>query len=270
MNAWLIAVLAGLVQGFLEWLPVSSEGAIALLLTLVGTATPDDAVRYALFLHAGTAISAATYYRAELRRVLATAPAFRPGSPFDAETADLSFLSLATAVSVAVGLGAYATLVELASELAGGAFVALVGGLLVVTGLVQRVAKRGLVRRSEPTLGDAVLVGGLQGLAVLPGVSRSGTTVSALLLRGHEGVDALRLSFLLSIPAALGAGVLAILDGGAAGISPTAGLLALAVSAAVGYLAVGALVSLAERVAFWGICVGFGGLAVLGGLALWL
>jgi len=112
---------------------------------------------------------------------------------------------------------------------------------------------------------DAVLVGVLQGLAVLPGVSRSGTTVSALLLRGHEGEASLRLSFVLSIPAALGAGVLVVLDEGLPTVDPGPAALALAVSAAVGYLTVGALVRLVGRVAFWQVCVGFGALAVLGG-----
>ncbi len=72
------------------------------------------------------------------------------------------------------------------SELEGGLFLALVGGLLVITGLLQRFAAAlSLGEREIPDGFDAVLVGVLQGLAILPGVSRSGTTVSTLLLRGH-------------------------------------------------------------------------------------
>jgi undecaprenyl-diphosphatase len=85
------------------------------------------------------------------------------------------------------------------------------------------------------------------------------------LLRGHEGPAALRLSFVLSIPAALGAGLLVVLDDGIGTLSPTNAVLALAVSAVVGYLAVGGLVALVRRIDFWRVCVGFGGLAVLGG-----
>lgn len=270
MDPWLVAVLVGFVQGILEWLPVSSEGAIALTMTVVGDASPDIAVKYALFLHAGTAVAATAFYRAELRRVLATLPSLRPRSAFDRGTADLAFLGIATLVSGVVGITAYGLLVGLASELAGGAFVALIGALLMVTGVVQRVAESrgGLVGRDDPDLLDALVVGSLQGLAILPGVSRSGTTVSALLLRGHDGPDSLQLSFLLSIPAALGAGLLGVLDEGVAGVSPSAALTALAVSAVVGYLTVGALVRLVRRVAFWGVCVGFGAVAVLGGVLL--
>jgi len=141
--------------------------------------------------------------------------------------------------------------------------------LLVGTGLLQRGASRwGLGERTTPDAVDAVLVGLMQGFALLPGVSRSGTTVSALLLRGHDGEGALELSFLLSIPASLGAGVLVVVTEGVPAISPAAAVLALAVSAVVGYLSVGALVALVRRVAFWGVCVGFGALAVVGGAVL--
>jgi len=105
----------------------------------------------------------------------------------------------------------YLTLADLASELAGAGFVALIGALLVGTGLVQRAAEQhGHGGLESPDAVDAFLVDVLQGLALPPGVSRSGTTVSALLLRGHEGKATLRLSFLLSILASLGAGLLVV------------------------------------------------------------
>jgi undecaprenyl-diphosphatase len=105
----------------------------------------------------------------------------------------------------------------------------------------------------------------MQGLALLPGVSRSGTTVSALLLRGHEAEESLRLSFLLSIPASLGASLRVLLESGVPAVSPAEAGLALVVSAVVGYLTVGALVALVRRVAFWAVCVGFGALALVSG-----
>ncbi|WP_336000616.1 undecaprenyl-diphosphate phosphatase [Halorientalis halophila] len=269
MDEQVVAVIVGLVQGVLEWLPVSSEGTVALVLTLLGSADPEAAVGYALFLHAGTAMAATVYYRGEIDGVLRTLPDLSLRDPFATETADLAFLIVATLSSMLVGGIAYLALETLVSELAGGAFVALIGGLLIVTGVVQRVAENrggdGEGEPRSPDLFDGVAVGVLQGLAILPGVSRSGTTVSALLLRGHEGVDSLRLSFLLAIPASLGAGLLSF-DG--LGISATAAVTALAVSAVVGYLTVGALVALVRRVAFWAVCVGFGGLAVVGGVAL--
>jgi len=263
-----VAVALGLVQGLLEWLPVSSEGSVALALTATGE-TGLSATQFALFLHAGTAVAALTFYRGNVAAILRSVPDWRPDGAFGEERADITFYAIATLVSGVVGMAAYVALESIASELTGGAFVAAIGALLVVTGLVQRGASRwGLGERTTPDATDAVLVGVMQGFALLPGVSRSGTTVSALLLRGHDGEGALELSFVLSIPASLGAGLLVVVTEGIPTISPAAAAVALAVSAVVGYLSVGALVAVVRRVAFWGVCVGFGALAVVGGAVL--
>ncbi|WP_135853687.1 undecaprenyl-diphosphate phosphatase [Halorussus salinus] len=272
----LVAVVAGALQGVFEWLPISSEGNITVFLTALGS-SPEAAVQFSLFLHVGTALSATVYYRDELADVLGALPDWRPGSAFpdadrgdaNGETATLSFLGVATLASGVVGIAAYLTLETVVSALTGGAFVALVGVLLVLTGVLQRVADGfEFGGRHSPDLVDAVLVGALQGLAILPGVSRSGTTASALLFRGHDGSSSFRLSFLLSIPAALGAGVLVLLDTGVPSVTPTEALLALGTAAVVGYLTIDALMRVVERVPFWGVCVGLGALAMLGGGAL--
>jgi undecaprenyl-diphosphatase len=268
MDPHLVAVVVGLVQGVFEWLPVSSEGNVAVALTALGSA-PGAAVSYALFVHLGTAVSATAYYRDEVRRALGSWTAVRPASAFDGETATLSFVVLATAASSVVGLVALLVLDALVTELTGGAFVALVGALLVATGLLQRFADaRSLATRETPDALDAVLVGGLQGLAILPGVSRSGTTTSALLLRGHDGPGSFRLSFLLSIPAALVGGSVGVVRAGGIGVSPTAGLVALVVAAAVGYATIDLLMRVVRRVAVWRLCVGLGALAIAGGLLI--
>jgi undecaprenyl-diphosphatase len=263
-----VAFVVGVLQGVFEWLPVSSEGNVSLYLTIVEGLPAEAAVRYSLLLHAGTALAAVVYYRRDYRALLGRVPAWRPTGAFEPGRAELSFLGVATVCSGLVGIAAFLTLEALVSELAGGAFVALVGGLLVLTGLVQRLAEGALGDRELPTAVDAVLVGTLQGLAVLPGVSRSGTTVSALLLRGYEAPAAFRLSFLLSVPAALGAGVLALLDTGVPGLTPAVAVVALGTSAVVGYLTIDGLLRLVERLAFWLVCLVLGGLAVVGGLAV--
>ncbi|MFB6195863.1 MAG: undecaprenyl-diphosphate phosphatase [Haloplanus sp.] len=266
MDPHLVAVVVGLLQGVFEWLPISSEGNIAIALTALGT-RPGVAVSYALFVHLGTAVSATAYYRDEVRAALASWRAVRPASAFEGETATLSFVALATLSSSVVGLVALLALEAAVSELTGSTFVALIGALLVATGVLQRFAgARSLAMRSGPTAVDALLVGGLQGLAILPGVSRSGTTTSALLLRGHDGPAAFRLSFLLSIPAALIGGSVGVVRGGGLDVAPTAGLVALVVAAVVGYATIDLLMRVVRRVAIWLVCVGLGGLAVLGSL----
>jgi undecaprenyl-diphosphatase len=262
---FVVGVLLGLVQGIFEWLPISSEGNVAIALRALGRSA-DDAVGYALFLHVGTAVSATAYYRDEFADALAGVTDWRPGSAFD-EHATVSYIVLAMAVSGVVGIVAYTALEAVVSELAGGAFVALVGVLLVLTGLLQRYASADVAAsKADPDAVDAVFVGAMQGLAILPGVSRSGTTASALLFRGHDGESAFRLSFLLSVPAALAAGALEVVEsGGIPGTDPGATVAALVVAAVVGYLTIDALMRVVERVSFWLVCVGLGSLAIVGG-----
>lgn len=267
MDRLWLALVVGVLQGIFEWLPISSEGNVALYLAVVEGLDPAAATAFALFLHAGTAVAATAYYRGELASLLDDLPRWRPQCR--ERFPDLTFLAVATLVSGMVGIAAYATLVQLFTVLAGGAFVTLVGVLLIATGVVQRVAAARLGTREDPGLPDALLVGVLQGLAILPGVSRSGTTVSALLLRGYDAEAAFRLSFLLSIPAAAGAGLLVLLDG-VSTVPLDAALVALAASAVVGYLTIDVLLRIVCRVAFWAVCVGLGILAVGGGLVTML
>jgi len=265
VGEFVVAFLVGLVQGIFEWLPISSEGNVAIALRALGR-SPEDAVGYALFLHVPTAVAATAYYREEFRAVLDGALEWRPSSAFD-EHAVLTYLGGAMAVSGVVGIAAYVSLKAVVSELAGGAFVALVGVLLVLTGLLQRYASPEIdAGERDPDAIDAVFVGVMQGLAILPGVSRSGTTASALLFRGHDGESAFRLSFLLSVPAGLSAGALEVYQvGGLPGVAPGPTALALVVAGVVGYLTIDALMRVVERVSFWLVCVALGSLAVVGG-----
>jgi len=266
MDEWVVAILLGVLQGIFEWLPISSEGNLTLALTAMGR-SPEEAVRYSLFLHVGTAVAATVYYRRDLWAIAEGIPSWRPGRAFSGDAAETSFLGIATVASVAVAAVAFLALEAAATALTGGAFVALIGVLLIATGLVQRVAEAGVVDpdRSPAPL-DGLLVGGLQGLAVLPGVSRSGVTTSALLLRGYDGEQSFRLSFLLSIPAAFGGGVLGIVGAeGIPAVSPLEAAIALVATVLVGYATIGALMRVVREVAFWAVCVGLGGLAILGG-----
>ena len=266
----LVALLVGIVQGIVEWLPISSQGNVSIVVTLVTDLDPVVAVDLALFVQLGTIVSASVYYRDEIREALETAPSWRPQRAYTPANADTTFIVLASAATGLVGIPLYFTLREVASGLTGGLFVALIGALLVVTGVLQRASESiDVVGKETPTLLDTLLVGGLQGFSILPGISRSGTTVSVLLLRGYEASVSLRLSFLLSIPASFGAAVLVVASGGGLpGISPLAAAVALVSSALVGFLTIDALMRFVARVPFWVVCVVLGGLAVGGGLAV--
>ena len=132
---------------------------------------------------------------------------------------EIGFLFLGTAVSALIGL----PLLLLAGEIFQSdstkngtqTFAALIGIFMIVTGVILLRSKRtGKRKRNDSGTIDAILTGTAQGFSVLPGLSRSGLTVSVLLARGMDRRDALTLSFLLSIPAATGAGLYTVFSSG--------------------------------------------------------
>ncbi|KDE59981.1 UDP-diphosphatase [Halostagnicola sp. A56] len=262
----LIAILAGIVQGVVEWLPVSSQGNLSLFLTLFDIA-PDHALQLALFLQFGTTLSAAVYYRGEIRESLEAVPRWRPRTAFTGQNAVTTFVVVASIATGAIGLPIYFLAIDVASELSGGLFIAAIGVLLVATGALELASKSvDFAERTEPTLRDAVIVGGVQGFSILPGVSRSGVTTSTLLFRSYRAPSAFRLSFLLSIPAGIAAGVLTyVTEGGIPGIGLEMAAVAVLTSAVVGYATIGLLMRVVERIPFWIVCFGLGGLAIVGG-----
>ncbi|ELY67345.1 undecaprenyl-diphosphate phosphatase [Natrinema versiforme] len=263
---FVVAILAGIVQGVVEWLPVSSQGNLSLFLTLAGT-DPAVAVQLALFLQVGTTLSAATYYRDDIAAAVRAVPSWRPGDAYRGENAIASYVVVATLMTGLVGIPLYVYAVDLAGQLTGGVFIAVIGVLLVLTGGLQLVSESMSIGiRDAPTLLDSVLVGAVQGVAILPGISRSGVTTSALLFRSYDPPTAFRLSFLLSIPASLGAAALTVAGaGGLPGIALGPALVALSLSAVVGYCTIDALMKAVDRVPFWLVCFGLGTFAIVGG-----
>ena len=254
------ALLLGLLQGLTEWLPVSSQGVVTVAQTALLDRTLSEAVTYALWLHAGTACAALIALRRETWGVITDASA-NPLSP----SPRLRFLIIGTVVSAAVGVPLLLALGEVSDRIGvlgmGG-----VGLLMVVTGALQiwrpGEAAQG---RTEPTMVDALVAGAAQGLAALPGLSRSGLTIAALLGRRVERGEALVLSYLMSIPASLGAGVFALVDGGVASTWPA--LAAAAVACGVGLVTIRALLAFAQRVNLGGFVAATGVVMVAG--AVW-
>ena len=248
------AVLLGVLQGVTEWLPVSSEGIVAAAYTLLEGRSLDEAVGLALWLHVGTLPAALIALRREVAQ-LCTDLVRRPTPP----TPLLLFLVLSTSLSVVLGLPLALGLGALSGRV-GASVMALIGGLMLVTGAAQmRGREPGHRDRSSLVLLDALAAGVAQGVSVLPGFSRSGLTVAALLARGIEKREAFILSFLMSIPASAAGGLFAITKGW---VILSAELMAAAAVAFVfGLVTIRGLLSLAQRVSF-------GPLAVLLGLVL--
>ena len=251
------SALLGLLQGLTEWLPISSQGVVTAASVFLFDRDAADAVALALWLHVGTSLAAVLAFRREvagIAREILRDP-MHP-SPL------LAFLAVGTVVSAVIGLPLLLLLDDL-SGAAGAGAMGVVGVLMVVTGAVQvRRPVTGTRDRTGLSLLDAVLTGAAQGLAALPGFSRSGLTVAVLLGRRVDRSEALVLSFLLGIPAGLAAALLAGLDSGV--LWTAEGALGAAVAFVVGLATIKVLLAVARRVNF-GIFVVVVGLVVIGG-----
>ena len=254
------SVLLGMLQGVLEWLPVSSTGGLVIVMVEFLGYAAERATSLSFFLHLGTALSAVLYFRRDVRDILAGLGRYRPG--FAGGNGLVSFLILTSLISGALGFAVYAVSAEYA--VSGELLLGMVGVALIATGLVQRfVRQTGLRSSADLNLRDSVLLGVVQAFSAIPGLSRSGVTISALLLRGYRAQDALRLSFLMGIPAVLGAQAGLVAVGGIPDV-PAADLAAgLAASFAAGYLSIGVLLRIAGRVRFWLFAVIMGSVALL-------
>lgn len=247
------ALVLGLLQGVLEWLPVSSQGNLVILaITLLGL-DPSYALSFSVYLHVGTGLAALVYFRREVARILMR------GSEDDRRL--FQFLVIATLLTGVVGYPLF-RFVGLAS-LYGEALLALTGVALLATGLMQK-GREGRDMPPPDGLGlkDGLIMGVVQGLAVIPGLSRSGVTTTALLIKGFRGKEAFRLSFLMSIPAVFAAAAgLAIVEG----IPPLDGgiLVALLASFISALASIDLLIKLAQRTQFWKLCILLGSIALL-------
>src|SRR3989344_5331853 len=198
------AIVLGIIQGIAEWLPVSSEGMIVLVkANFFGGGELDEILKMALFLHLGTFLAAVIYFRQDVVKLLKAAIHFPLA---DIETKRIfSFLVIATIIS---GIIAFAFLKILEDVEVAGSLTKIINltiaALLIITGIAQLKAKKdGLRMPIDLKISDGLILGAAQGFAALPGLSRSGLTVSALLLRKFQDTESLRLSFLLSLPIVL-------------------------------------------------------------------
>jgi undecaprenyl-diphosphatase len=199
------AIVLGMLQGLGEFLPISSSGHLVVAPWLLGW--PDHSLSFDVALHVGTLAAVLYAFYEDWRRLLgAGIRGVVAGRPFaDPDSRLLWLLAAATVPGVVAGL--------LLEDLADSAFrsPALVAGTMASMGLVLLVADRtarGAADARSVTLRDALLIGVAQALALVPGVSRSGATISMGLFLGYRREEAARFSFLLATPITVGAAAL--------------------------------------------------------------
>jgi undecaprenyl-diphosphatase len=202
--SFLAAVLLGLVQAVTEFLPVSSTAHLLLAGELLGESLADDRFRaFVTIIQSGTTVAVLVYFRADLWRLAeAWLRGLRERRPLGSEDARLAwYIVLGTLPAAILG-----KLLERRIEALGNGVIA---ASLVFWGLVMAGAERwARHRRTLADLGpaDALAIGVGQALALVPGTSRSGSTITTGMLLGFTRETAARFSFLLSVPIILGAG----------------------------------------------------------------
>jgi undecaprenyl-diphosphatase len=260
MEPWHIIV--ALIQGLVEWLPISSEGQVFLFLYAMGSITPTEIATLVIWLHLGTTLAVLVRYPRTILEIITLK-----------DRNLLKLLIIATIGTALTAIPIYMYFRTALTETQGELLNVVVGILLLVTALALYLPTRGSseereVDTREPEEQIAVVTGLIQGFSVLPGLSRSGLTVSALLMQKVDKETALRFSFLMSIPAVLGILFVEILIGGA--ILPTIDPLDLVAMEVIvfvtGLLSMEALLRLARQIRFWKLCLVLGLIAILFGI----
>ena len=252
---YLFSVLMGVLQGVAEFLPISSSGHLALFQHFFGVENYEETqMFFTVLLHLGTLISVCVYY---WRDVIDMIREFflgirdltvrRGGGAPPPPTRRLVMMIIVATLPLFAILPVKGLVEDAMSN------VTFVSVALLATGSIlffsDRMA-RGRKNARNATVADALLVGCAQAVGTLPGISRSGITISAGLLRGFDRTFAVRFSFLMSLPAVLGANILSLKDALEAGVDlemlPIY-LVGMVVSGVVGYFAIRLVNLLADK-----------------------
>lgn len=253
------AIILGIVQGIAEFLPVSSSGHLVILKEIMGVDLESGGMFFDIMLHFGTLLAIFVAFWRDIRRMVVEgihiiidffanigiligncfgrSRTFRPVI----RSSYRKFVMLVVVSTIPTGI--LGVLFKDTVELAG-TMIAVPGVCLLITAaflVIADMTESGEKRPREATYFDAGLVGVAQGLATMPGLSRSGTTITACLLCGFDKKFAVKYSFIMSIPAVLGAVLLEVKDLGSQPIASTDVLpciLATVIAAVVGYLAI--------------------------------
>jgi len=238
------AIFLGVIQGITEWLPVSSSGHLVLAQHYLGVT---ESIELDAFLHVATVLVVVAYFRNEVTAILkeinkAAKKAVAGKKPEKTKNLALAYLILVACIPTGlIGLGFKDFLEDLYTNAAA------VSLALIVTGVFLLASKREK-KPIQLDWGAALIIGLAQGLAIVPGISRSGATIAAALFLGVRRKEAAKFSFLILLPAAFGG---LLLEGGAiaAGVatSPIQFMAGFTASLLVGYASLNYLMKIIKQ-----------------------
>lgn len=226
-------IILGLIQGVTEWLPISSTGHLRLTEHFLDLKVP---ILFDVLLHAGTLIVTLLFFHKDIKNILVALGK----RDFKTENGKLIPLIIVGTIPTAlIGLIFGNAIEALFSNLLP------IAGAFVICGVVLYSSKIGNEKKESIGYLEALVIGTAQGIAIIPGISRSGLTIAVALLLGTKREKAFKFSFLLSVPAIIGALGLTLYEQHAAlvlaGVGWTEILVGVAVSMVVGYFALNLL-----------------------------
>jgi len=190
------AIILGIIQGLTEFLPVSSSGHLEIAKAILGEdKVGQESMLMTVVLHFATALSTIIIFRKDLIEIFSGLFQFKNNESFKFSLKIV--LSMIPAALVGVFFN------DEIEALFGGALT-LVGGMLLITGLLLFLADTAKASEKQVGIKDAILVGISQAIAILPGISRSGATISTAVLLGIDKEKAARFSFLMVVPLIFG------------------------------------------------------------------
>ncbi|WP_299015712.1 undecaprenyl-diphosphate phosphatase [uncultured Polaribacter sp.] len=190
------AIILGIVQGLTEFLPVSSSGHLELAKAILGdTSVPEESLTFTVVLHFATALSTIVIFRKEILEIFKGLFQFKWNEEFQFSLK----IIISMIPAVCVGL-----LFEEQLESFFGGKILLVGVMLLVTAVLLLLADKAKNTDKKVSFGNAVIIGVSQAIAMLPGISRSGATISTSVLLGIDRTRAAKFSFLMVVPLIFG------------------------------------------------------------------
>ncbi|MCC5936885.1 MAG: undecaprenyl-diphosphate phosphatase [Lunatimonas sp.] len=257
------AIILGIVQGLTEFLPVSSSGHLEIASVLLGsTSLPEESLLFTVVVHFATAMSTIVVFRKDILHILQGLLKFQWNE--EAQFSVKIILSMIPAVIIGLFFE------EELEQMFGGKII-LVGSMLLVTALLLFLADKAKNTGKPVSTGQAIIVGFAQAVAMLPGISRSGATISTSVLLGIDKEKAARFSFLMVLPLIIGKIGKDILDGALTYESENFGVMAIAFVAAfvAGLFACSWMIQLVKKsklTIFAVYCLIVGLIAIIGGL----
>ncbi len=194
--------ILGLLQGLTEFLPVSSSGHLALGTSLLQL--PEEDLTFSVLVHGATALSTIVVFRSDIVRLCLHF--FKHGDEGLRARKYVGLIALSAIPAAVIGLSMKDAIENIAST-------QFVGAMLLITAVILAISQKVKAKFERPlTSGNVILIGLAQAMAILPGISRSGSTIGAALLLGVSRAEAAKFSFLMALPPIIGANLLEIKD----------------------------------------------------------